>query len=222
MAKSVGVRGVRATASLGLTLTAAVMTLVSMLCSGCTPKLDPNRPFAMTMDGADYSSRLADPIAYVQEFEAGFSTSSRCTVLFPLRLRTSVPKPGLEIGIDPQRVRLGEDMTFDAADEDEGVSVEYVPMSGHQFSRGVLLVFSSGRRGGSCTLRLDQMDLSPGGRVKGKLIRATLYGFHDGESAAGTELDQPRKLELANFPFDLPVQSQEQALARPASLAEAQ
>src|SRR5207248_3929978 len=65
---------------------------------------DRNREGAMTLNGAAYESSLGDPISYVQEFEAGFSTSRRCTVLYPLRMPGSLRHPGIEIEIDPQSI----------------------------------------------------------------------------------------------------------------------
>jgi hypothetical protein len=149
--------------------------------------------------------------------EAGFSTSLRYTVLFPLRLPTAMNRPGLQITVDPQRVLLGEEMIFQPGSE-RGVWVEYYPKSGHQMSEGILLAFSSSHGEGSCTVRFDQIDSELGGRVAGKLVRATLYGFKESAESVGIiPLSEPRRLEIANFAFDVPLQRMEQAIVRRAS-----
>src|SRR5690348_8724916 len=63
---------------------------------------DRSREGAMTLNGDAYESRLGDPVAYVQEYEAGFSTSRRCAVLYPLRMPGALRHPGIEIDIDPE------------------------------------------------------------------------------------------------------------------------
>jgi hypothetical protein len=197
----------------------AGLCLAALLC-GCSRKPDLTQPFAMVMDGAEYRSRLGDPVAYIDEQEAGFSTSCRYTVLYPLRLPSGINKPGLQITIDPQRVTLGQEITFAAGDTERGVRLEYVPQMGHQMSKGILLAFSSTYGEGSCAIRIDQMDSQLGGRITGKLLRASLYGYkenaHTGELI---RLPEPRKLELANFSFDVPLQRLEEALVRQASLS---
>jgi hypothetical protein len=67
-----------------------------------------------------------------------------------------------------------------------------------------MLTFASGRPDGGGTIRFDQLEPALGGRAKGKLLEATLYGFfEDANSAQVTSTGEPRKLKLRNFPFDV-------------------
>jgi hypothetical protein len=78
-----------------------------------------------------------------------------------------------------------------------------------------MLSFSSLRPGGSCTIRFERLDSEVGGRIKGKLLHATLFGFREGaESGEASDLEEQRKLELTSVPFDAAVDTQEQALLR--------
>jgi hypothetical protein len=183
---------------------AGLMAALSLTGAGCSAKPDPNREFAMTLNGAEYHSRLGQPLAYLQEHEAGFSTSLSCTVVFPLQRQGARNRPGLEIMVMPEKVVLGEamDLTTDAGGY--GIHVSYHPASGHQWNKAVMLAYSARRPGGGGTIRFDELDPRPGGRVKGKLIRATLSGYYeDAHSAQITEFREPQKLEVRNFPFDV-------------------
>jgi hypothetical protein len=194
------------------------LVAVGLLTGGCARKADLSQPFAMAMNGGVYESSLREPVAYVDEMEAGFSTSYRCTLLFPLKKSYTMNRPGVQIEFDPTKITPGETLSFEAGSEPYGVTVDYYPVSGHDMSRGVILGFSSARSGGSCTIRFDELDCQLGGRVRGKLIRATLHGYkEDAHSGEVTELKGSRKLELANFSFDATLQRMDQALVRQAS-----
>src|SRR5437879_6338866 len=82
---------------------------LSLLGWGCLGHSGP-RQFAMRLNGDEYPTKLKEPIGYLQEFEAGFSTENRCTVLFPLKGPFSMPKPGLEITFDPQKVAPNQEI----------------------------------------------------------------------------------------------------------------
>lgn len=158
----------------------------------------------MTLNGAEYLSSLGKPVGDYQEEEAGFSTEYRCSIVFPLRLPGAVKRPGLAIVVDPKRITPGPEVLFGAGAGESGISVDYYPRSGHQMQSMTMLVFSSGRSGGGGTIRFDEMDARVGGRVRGKLLQATLCGcFENAESAQITEPDEPRILKLRNFPFDV-------------------
>jgi hypothetical protein len=176
----------------------------ALLLAGCSPKLDTTREFAMALNGAPYSSRMKPPIGCAQEIEAGFSTQYRYTILFPCRLPSPIPRPGLEIAFEPDKVVLGEEMAFGAGDVESGIGVEYCPVMGHKSNQGILLTFSSHRSDGGGTIRFDALEPEIGGRVKGTILHATLYGYYeDAHTAEITEPKAPRKLELWNFPFEV-------------------
>jgi hypothetical protein len=186
------------------TLLTLVVALAALLCGGCHSKPDPNREFAMTMNGEEYPSHLGSPFGSLQEIEAGFSTQLRCHIIFPLRLPGTRRPPGVEIEVDPQRIRLGEEIVFGQGASDSGVDVSYSPMHGHRMSEGVMLTFACRQPDGGGTIRFDQLEATLGGRAKGKLIEATLYGyFEDANTAQASEPSEPRKLRLRNFPFDV-------------------
>lgn len=158
----------------------------------------------MAMNGSRYESRLRQPIGYLQEIEAGFSAECRCSVLFPVRIPGAVPRPGLEIAFDPRKITPGEEVAFGSGDDESGVSVDYCPLNGHKMSQGIMLGYSSGHAGGRGRIRFDALEPEIGGRIRGTLLHATLYGsYESAESARVTEPKTPRKLELWNFPFDV-------------------
>src|SRR4051812_46787039 len=105
--------GLSATA---LQIGALVLTLVvafgAMLCGGCHAKPDPNREFAMTMDGEEYLSHLGAPFGTLEEIEAGFSNQVRCRIVFPLTAPGTHHRPGVDVEIDPQRITLGQEIVF--------------------------------------------------------------------------------------------------------------
>src|SRR4051812_21361736 len=84
-----------------------VVALAAALCAGCHGKADPNREFAMTMDGEEYLSRMGSPFGTLEEIEAGFSSQVRCRIVFPLSAPGTHNRPGVDIEVDPQRVTLG-------------------------------------------------------------------------------------------------------------------
>jgi hypothetical protein len=74
-----------------------------LLCGGCRPQADPNREFAMTMNGEEYPSHLGSPLGALEEIEAGFSNQVRCRIVFPLTAPGTHHRPGVEIAVDPQK-----------------------------------------------------------------------------------------------------------------------
>jgi hypothetical protein len=195
---------VRAVGHPGLVRACLTAALGCLLLGGCAEKVDPSRPFEMAMNGARYEPRLLQPIGYVQEIEAGFSTECRCSVLFPSRVPSAIPRPGLEIAFDPRKIAPGEEVAFGSGDEESGVTVDYSPIGGHKLNQGIMLGFSSGHSGGRGRIRFDDLEPEIGGHVRGTLLHATLYGsYENAESGETTEPKTPRKLELWNFPFDV-------------------
>jgi hypothetical protein len=180
------------------------LLLGCLLFVGCADKPDPSRPFEMAMNGSRYEPRLHPAIGYVQEIEAGFSTECRCRVLFPLPIPGAIPRPGLEVGFDPSRIAIGEEIAFGAGDNESGVTLEYTPLRGHKMSQGILLSYSSHHAGARGRIRFDVVEPEIGGRVRGAVLHATLYGsYENAHTAEVTETKTPRKLELWNFPFDV-------------------
>jgi hypothetical protein len=159
------------------------------------------RECTMQLNGEEYPTRLKEPLGYLQEREAGFSTEYRCIVLFPLRGPFAVPKPGLEITLDPRKI--GPDEVIDFTADDDAVQIDYCPFFQYRVQKGEILVYSSQRGRGEGTIRFDSVDPTLGGRVKGKLVRATLYGYYDSQDGPRRDDTTPRKLELQDFPFDV-------------------
>src|SRR5262249_17539067 len=127
--------------SFGLLLV-GITVAVAPLLGGCQAKPDPNREFAMTMNGEDYFSHLGPAFGSLEEIEAGFSTQVRCHIVFPLRLPGEHNRPGVEIAVDPQRITPGQEIVFGQGETDSGVELNYIPAHGHKMSEGIMLSFA--------------------------------------------------------------------------------
>jgi len=181
---------------------------VLLLTAGCSTKPDPSKEFGMYFNGEENTSALDNPIGLIQEHEAGFSYSYSYSIIFPLKKAFSgpVPRPGVYIEFTPERINLGEETPFEAGSE-SAAFVEYHPVTGHKVQEATLLVYSTRHGDGGGKIRLDVFEPRLGGRIKGTIIQATLNGYYeDMEKMEITELEQPRKLELFNWSFDVILQ----------------
>jgi hypothetical protein len=184
-----------------------VTALLVCIASACAAPPDTSLPNTAALNGSAYGLGLREtPIAYIQEIEAGFSTDSLGTLLYPLSLPTSLPQPGLQITFYPARVAVGQDITFGLDNPDSGISLEYYPLFNPRVNEGLILAYSL-RGGGGGQIRFEALDMRIGGQVKGALNHATLYGYYERiDSGEVVEEDEPAKLELWNFAFDVTLQ----------------
>ena len=159
----------------------------------------------MYLNGRERKTGLGDPVGLIQEIEAGYSYSNHYSIVFPLKIAAlrGMPRPGILIEFDPAALEPGHEINFgDGADDN--VRMEYHPASGHRVNQGVMLAYSSAHSDGGGTIRFDILETEAGGRVKGTVIQAALYGYYENmETMEATEPSKPMKLELYNWSFDV-------------------
>jgi hypothetical protein len=183
-------------------LPALILAALLMSCSGGP---DPTREFGIYLNGRERNSGLGDPVGLIQEFEAGYSYSNLCSVVFPLKIlsMSGVPRPGILIEFDPAATEPGREITFGNGAENS-IRMEYHPVSGHKINQAVMLAYSSGHGEGGGKIRFEMLETGPGGRVKGTVVQAVLYGYYENmETMELTEPSKPMKLELFNWSFDV-------------------
>jgi hypothetical protein len=177
--------------------------------AACALPPDTSKPNTMALNGGEYASGVKnEAIGYVLAIEAGFSTSAAYTLLYPLNFPTPVPQPGLEIGYDPSKITLGQDISFGAGKPDIGIYVTYYPAFNPKMNEGLILMYSLHGEDSGGTIHFDRLDTQVGGQVKGALLQATLYGYYESiETGDLVEPSEPMKLELWNFAFDVTLQT---------------
>jgi hypothetical protein len=170
---------------------------------GCGGNVDTTKDFAMLENGREYRVLLDRPVAGILEQESGYSTSYRFTVTFPLQKYNPMKARGFELTFDPAKVEIGKVIESRAGDSIDKPRIHYYPAMGHKLNEGILLAYSSGMETGSLRVRFDILEPSIGGRVKGTVLNAVLYGYYEAaDTAEITKPDPPKKLEIYNFPFD--------------------
>ncbi|MFC1537213.1 hypothetical protein ACFL4P_00125 [Gemmatimonadota bacterium] len=184
------------------TLSASILMLLLISCSGGP---DPSREFGMYLNGRERKTGLGDPVGLIQELDAGYSYSNFYSVVFPLKIlgMSGVPRPGILIKFDPAATEPGREITF-GSEAENSIRVEYHPVSGHKINQAVMLAYSSGHGEGGGTIRFDMLETGPGGRVKGTVVQAVLYGYYENmQTMEFSEPSKPMKLELFNWSFDV-------------------
>lgn len=165
----------------------AVVLFAATLTIAACPKPDTSNDFAILLDGRTHDIALGPAVGEIAEGEAGVARTASYSILFP----AGRPALGGGVRVVVQRpVKAGEEITFGAKQGTSPVRVRYVSPSG-------LAEYSTGLLDGSGVIRFDGIDLRPGGRVSGRLVRAVLFG---GGPAATPE--RASRMELYNFPFD--------------------
>jgi hypothetical protein len=81
------------------------------------------------------------------------------------------------------------------------VQLAYYPTWGQKTNEGIPLAFHP-RREGWGRIRSDELDPRLGGRVRGVLLEAVLYGQYEDMDGLPIESDEPLALHHWNFPFD--------------------
>ena len=181
-----------------------LLVLVFLVFSGgCGGGVDTTRDFAMMENGREYRVLLDKPVGSIREQDVGFSTSNDYKIIFPLKKFNPMKARGFELTVDPEDVEIGEVMMSRAGDDNHKLRMNYYPSMGHKLSEGILLAYSSGMESGSLNVRFDVLEPRIGGRVKGTILNAVLYGYYEPvDTAEITKPDPPKKLEIYNFPFD--------------------
>jgi len=177
----------------------------------CSRKVDITKDFAMVLNGNEYKVNLDPPVGQIQEIESGFSISNAYTVVFPTRSLNRLKLQGFELAFDAQTITPGQVITSRANDRDYSLHVSYYPILGHKFNEQKMLIYSSRSANGSIKVRFDVLEPGIGGRVKGVILEAVLYGFYDSDSEISPreprESEKPQKLEIYNFVFDTTFES---------------
>lgn len=157
----------------------------------------------MVLNGREYKVALGPPVGRIQENEAGYSYSNSFTVVFPTKNLNRFKIMGFELAFDPQTITPGQVITSSANDRDYSLHVSYFPIIGHKLNEGKMLVYSSRSNNGNIKVRFDVLEPEIGGKVKGVILEAVLYGFYDSQDTiTPNEPDKPQKLEIYNFAFD--------------------
>ncbi|MEK7858290.1 MAG: hypothetical protein AAB320_04030 [Elusimicrobiota bacterium] len=166
--------------------------------TACAQKPDYTQDFGIARDNRPMRWTAGAALGLIQETESGFNTATHFTILFPAPM-SPIPRPGLQITIDPARAKivLGQPQTFGGGVE--GISAEYALLA---TARGVQ-TFDSVATGGSLTIRFDVFEAKEGGRVQGRLLKAVMPGFFEGADGRSAEDKEPTSLELWNIPFDV-------------------
>lgn len=141
----------------------------------------------------------------MQEKDAGYSYSYHYTIMFPIASETLNPfkAMGFELAFEPKTVTIGQVIKSLANDQNSFFRVSYFPVVGHRVNEGILLEYSSRYKTGSLKVRFDVLEPEIGGRVKGTILEATLYGYYQkDEDMTILEPKRPKKLEIYNFKFD--------------------
>lgn len=155
------------------------------------------------MNGGKYLSNLVPPICELREYEAGFGGEVRVCVLFGLAGGGGpMPIHGVEIEFDPEEIELGTELDLASTD---AVRISYSPRvlaPGGEFTR--ILSYSLDGPG---SLRIDELEIEEGGRIRGVLLEATLTGYLENLETGQTEpTDKPEVLVIRDLPFDCEVQ----------------
>lgn len=184
---------------------ALAAALIALLATACSRGPDPEKEFGIYLNGKSRNAGVADPVGRIQELEAGYSYSYRYSVVFPLKISAvrGLPRPGILVEFDPGRIEPGGEISFGSGMESP-VRVEYHPTGGHKMNRAVMLAYSSDHGPGGGKIRFEVLETGLGGRVRGSVIQATLYGYYENmETMEVSEPPKPMKLELFNWPFEV-------------------
>jgi hypothetical protein len=179
------------------------LVLALLLPGGCGKKIDPDAPLQMRLNGNPYLPGVGQPIAAVEDLEAGFSDTKQVTVIFPLNALKSRPQPGLEIVFNPRQVPVGEEFTIGADEDGLGIRLSYHPFFGGITRDGQLLIFELGD-GDTARLRFDEIDLEDR-HLSGVVLEAVLHGQYVDMDGNAVEQGKPMEMHLSNFPFDVEI-----------------
>ncbi|MCU0289169.1 MAG: hypothetical protein MUF15_22590 [Acidobacteria bacterium] len=169
----------------------------------CSGTIDITKDFAMVLNGNEYRISLARPVGRVQEIESGFSVTNNFSIMFPTKSMNRFQIMGFEFFFEPQAITPGEVITSTANDENYALRLIYTPPLGIRVNEEAMLVYSSRSENGSIKARFDILEPELGGRVKGVILEAVLYGFYDSNRDISTKKPATvQKLEIYNFVFD--------------------
>lgn len=175
---------------------------IALAPNGCQRGLDPKGPFQMTMNGAPYTPKIQPAVGNLQVLESGFSIAQRVRIFFPLLAPGAGAIPGLEIEFDPEVIPVGEEVEILFAEADGGISITYFPLFGHRHNEGILLLYTPDAES-PLNIRFDELEPRIGGRVSGSLIFTRLHGRYETMDGESIETEEPKTLEIRNFPFDV-------------------
>lgn len=169
----------------------------------CSGTVDTTRDFAMVLNGREYKVALVPAKGFIREMDSGFTNSFAYTIMFPAKKFNRFDARGFELTFDPDVITVGEVIESTAGDSNYSFGVTYYPLVGHKMNEGILLEYSSRVETGDVKVRFDILEPTLGGRVKGTILKATLFGyFQEHDSMERSKPDDPKKLEIYNFVFD--------------------
>jgi hypothetical protein len=181
-------------------------SLLFFVSAGCTPKPDPNKDFQMFLDGSVFLWESAPGVGYLYGGEGSFVPKpASVMVILPNLGRNQRPLPGLEIMFDLDSFAKSNQVTFSGGSD--GLNVDFRPSYRPMGRNGLLVGYSSQNLKSIVTLRLDEVNHRNGGKLKGKIIYAMLWGyFYNCETGKLTDPPKPFKLEIWNWPFEVLLQ----------------
>jgi hypothetical protein len=188
---------------------AALITFAAIFFSGfCSTSVDTNSDFAMVLNGRGYKVKLNPAIARVRVSDVGYSESYHFSVMFPAKSMNRFKVRGFELTFEPRTVEMGKTMISRAGDKNYSLAVSYYPLVGHKVNEGIMLEYSSRYKTGDIKVRFDILEPRLGGRVKGTILSAVLFGYYQSQDAMEPmDPEDPKKLEIYNFPFDATFES---------------
>jgi len=185
-----------------ITLNIIAVVFVLLLQPNCGA-VDTSKDFAMTLNGREYNVKMGAALAFISEMDVGFSADYIFYIMFPLKVFNPLKARGFKFAFSPNKTVVGEKIESSAGDEQYYLRMFYYPAVGHKMNQGLMLTYSSGYKQGRVRARFDILEPHIGGRVKGVVFYAALYGYY--EDSAGPDIVEPGKeniLELYNFTFD--------------------
>ena len=181
----------------------SLLTLLVLVFFGCDASVDNIQDFAMQINSKKYQVSLNPPAAKMVEVEGGFSYEYRYSILFPIKNFNRMQARGFEFVFKPKKITAGNIFETFAGDDHYDVSIEYHPTIGHRHTQRQVLIYSSREKDGYLKVRFDEIDPRIGGKVKGLILEAVLYGFYeDIDTIKRIELKKEKKLEIYNFKFN--------------------
>jgi len=179
-----------------------LLTLVLLTAMQCSSGVDTSGQFAMALKGHKLNLKLTTPIAKAEEvnqeedYFQGF-------LMFSIEGLNRDWTKGFKMIFEGDQVQTGTVMQTSAASSEGAPVVYFHPALGHKPSEGLTIVYSSNYKEGYLKVRFDEFEPQVGGKIKGEIIEAVLWGYHE-KFGSDVPLDAGKnnKVEIYNFPFD--------------------
>ncbi|MFN8671757.1 MAG: hypothetical protein U0457_06675 [Candidatus Sericytochromatia bacterium] len=148
-------------------------------------------------------STLDNPIAEIQDLSSGSTLTlqgglNKYSIFFPLKVMNNKVNrnTGLVINFDYKKIEIKKSISLSKGNS---VSLDYFPLKGNYIANQrpedmKFLTYSSNYKNGSGNIEFDEFNPTIGGKVKGKITDAILYGFYtkfQERVSANGKLDNP-------------------------------